>query len=53
MQDMGAVSQNEANKKQHNTFDLNVFAQEEEEHGPRNLSQVHHASNSGEKNYIA
>ena len=35
------------------TFDLNVFAQEEEEHGPRNLSQVHHASNSGEKNYIA
>ena len=49
MPDMGATSQSETNKRQHNIFDLNVLAQEEEEHGPGNLSQVHHASNSGEK----
>ena len=44
MQDMGAASQNEANKRQHNTFDLNVLPHEEEGHGPSNLSQMHHVS---------
>ena len=45
MQDiMGAAIQNEANKRQHNTFDLNVLPHEEEGHGPSNLNQMHHVS---------